>query len=81
MTTRVFLGLTVGCAQCHDHKYDPIPTKDYYSLLGVFQYLLGALTAPLVGAAGTGTAVPMAVLMLVLSLGAALSLRLVPGRY
>jgi hypothetical protein len=37
VTTRVFLGLTVGCAQCHDHKYDPIPTKDYYSLLGVFQ--------------------------------------------
>ena len=37
VTTRVFLGLTVGCAQCHDHKYDPIPTKDYYSLLGVFK--------------------------------------------
>lgn len=36
VTTRVFLGLTVGCAQCHDHKFDPIPTKDYYSLLGVF---------------------------------------------
>jgi len=36
VSTRVFLGLTVGCAQCHDHKYDPIPTKDYYSLLGVF---------------------------------------------
>jgi mono/diheme cytochrome c family protein len=36
VTTRVFLGFTVGCAQCHDHKYDPIPTKDYYSLLGVF---------------------------------------------
>ncbi|MFN7926267.1 MAG: PSD1 and planctomycete cytochrome C domain-containing protein [Bryobacteraceae bacterium] len=37
VTTRVFLGLTVGCAQCHDHKYDPIPTRDYYSLLGVFK--------------------------------------------
>ncbi len=37
VTTKVFLGLTVGCAQCHDHKYDPIPTKDYYSLLGVFK--------------------------------------------
>ncbi len=35
-TTRGFLGLTVACAQYHDHKYDPIPTKDYYSLLGVF---------------------------------------------
>ncbi|MBS1830381.1 MAG: PSD1 domain-containing protein [Acidobacteria bacterium] len=37
VTTRVFLGLTVGCAQCHDHKFDPIPTRDYYSLLGVFK--------------------------------------------
>jgi mono/diheme cytochrome c family protein len=37
VTTKVFLGMTVGCAQCHDHKYDPIPTKDYYSLLGIFR--------------------------------------------
>jgi hypothetical protein len=35
-TTRGFLALTVACAQCHDHKYDPVPTKDYYSLLGIF---------------------------------------------
>jgi mono/diheme cytochrome c family protein/cytochrome c553 len=34
--SRGFLGLTVGCARCHDHKYDPIPTKDYYALAGVF---------------------------------------------
>lgn len=34
--SRGFLGLTVGCARCHDHKYDPIPTTDYYALAGVF---------------------------------------------
>jgi mono/diheme cytochrome c family protein len=34
--TRGFLGLTVACARCHDHKYDPIPTTDYYALHGVF---------------------------------------------
>lgn len=34
--TRGFLGLTVSCARCHDHKYDPIPTQDYYSLAGIF---------------------------------------------
>lgn len=36
VTTRGFLGLTGACAQCHDHKFDPIPTKDYYALQGVF---------------------------------------------
>jgi hypothetical protein len=36
VTTRGFLGLTVACAQCHDHKFDPIPTRDYYALQGVF---------------------------------------------
>jgi hypothetical protein len=34
--TRGFMGLTVACARCHDHKYDPIPTADYYSLYGIF---------------------------------------------
>ena len=34
--TRGTLGLTVSCARCHDHKFDPIPTKDYYALHGVF---------------------------------------------
>ncbi|MBI3210671.1 MAG: PSD1 domain-containing protein [Candidatus Solibacter usitatus] len=36
VTSKAFLALTVACATCHDHKFDPIPTKDYYSLLGVF---------------------------------------------
>ncbi len=34
--TRAFLGLTVSCARCHDHKFDPIPQQDYYSLAGIF---------------------------------------------
>jgi hypothetical protein len=34
--TRSFLGLTVACARCHDHKYDPITMRDYYGLAGVF---------------------------------------------
>jgi hypothetical protein len=34
--TRGFLGLTVACARCHNHKYDPIPQTDYYSLAGIF---------------------------------------------
>ncbi len=33
---KTFLGLSVGCARCHDHKFDPIPTADYYSLYGIF---------------------------------------------
>jgi cytochrome c553 len=35
-TTRAFMGLTVACARCHDHKFDPIPTRDYYSLASIF---------------------------------------------
>jgi cytochrome c553 len=37
VTSRAFLGLTVGCARCHDHKFDPIPSKDYYALAGIFK--------------------------------------------
>jgi hypothetical protein len=36
VVTRGLMGLTVGCARCHDHKFDPVPTRDYYSLYGVF---------------------------------------------
>ncbi len=34
---RAFLGLTLGCARCHDHKFDPISTADYYGLAGIFK--------------------------------------------
>ena len=33
---RAFLGQTIGCARCHDHKFDPIPQRDYYALAGIF---------------------------------------------
>ncbi|MCR9197681.1 MAG: PSD1 and planctomycete cytochrome C domain-containing protein [Planctomycetaceae bacterium] len=36
-TTRAFLGMSVACARCHDHKFDPIPQADYYALAGVFR--------------------------------------------
>jgi hypothetical protein len=45
--TRGFLGLTVACARCHDHKYDPIPTADYYSLYGIFASSEVPLVLPL----------------------------------
>ena len=35
--SKSFLALTVGCARCHDHKFDPIPTHDYYALTGIFK--------------------------------------------
>ena len=46
---RAVLGQTLGCARCHDHKFDPIPTADYYALAGIFtstkvmqkRYMLG----------------------------------------
>lgn len=37
VTSKAFQGLTVSCARCHDHKFDPIPTADYYALYGVME--------------------------------------------
>ncbi len=36
-TAAVFLGMTVGCARCHDHKFDPIPQRDFYRMQAIFQ--------------------------------------------
>jgi hypothetical protein len=36
-TSQAFLGLTISCARCHDHKFDPVPQKDYYALAGIFK--------------------------------------------
>jgi mono/diheme cytochrome c family protein len=49
VVTKGFLGLTVSCARCHDHMFDPIPTKDYYSLRGVFASSHEPRVAPLIG--------------------------------
>ncbi len=46
---RGMMGLTVTCARCHDHKYDPIPTRDYYSLYGVFSSSMEPAEEPLLG--------------------------------
>jgi hypothetical protein len=45
-TTKAFLGLTVSCARCHDHKFDPIPAADYYSLHGIFASTIEPLQRP-----------------------------------
>ncbi len=47
VVTRGLMGLTVSCARCHDHKYDPVPTRDYYSLYGVFASSMEPAELPL----------------------------------
>ena len=39
-TSEAFMGMTVGCARCHNHKIDPIPTKDYYGMLAIFHNIM-----------------------------------------
>lgn len=48
VTCKGFLGLTVTCARCHDHKFDPIPTQDYYSLRGIFDSSIEPKTEPVI---------------------------------
>ena len=49
VVSRGLLGLTVGCARCHDHKFDPVPTADYYSLYGVFSSSVEPDELPVIG--------------------------------
>ena len=49
VVTRGLMGFTVTCARCHDHKYDPIPTADYYSLHGIFASSYEPKDMPLLG--------------------------------
>lgn len=51
VVSRGLMGLTVSCARCHDHKFDPIPTKDYYSIYGVFASSEEPADKPLLGSA------------------------------
>ncbi len=48
VVTKGFLAMTVSCARCHDHKFDPIPTKDYYALHGIFSSIEEPEEEPLI---------------------------------
>lgn len=50
VVTRGLMGMTLACSRCHDHKYDPLPTADYYSLYGVFDSCYEPDLPPLLGA-------------------------------
>ena len=56
VVTKGFLGLTVTCARCHDHKFDPIPQKDYYSLRGIFDSCVEPKIEPVIGKIPTTSA-------------------------
>jgi hypothetical protein len=49
VVTRGLMGLTVTCARCHDHKFDPVPSADYYALYGVFRSTAEPTVPPLLG--------------------------------
>ncbi|HUS34737.1 MAG TPA: PSD1 and planctomycete cytochrome C domain-containing protein [Verrucomicrobiae bacterium] len=53
VVSRGTLGLTVSCARCHDHKFDPVSTKDYYALYGVFRNSEARLDLPAIGSGPT----------------------------
>jgi len=56
VVTRGLMGLTVGCARCHDHKYEPVGIDDYYALHGVFASTLAPEESPEIGPAAEGPA-------------------------
>ncbi len=56
VVTRGFLSTTVSCARCHDHKFDPIPTKDYYSLYSIFENTDEPEDKPVIGQPPDATA-------------------------
>jgi hypothetical protein len=58
VVTRGTMGLTVTCARCHDHKYDPVSIQDYYSLYGVFASSIEPAERPLLGANSLPEAYP-----------------------
>ncbi len=51
VVTKAFNGLTVACARCHDHMFDPIPTKDYYALHGIFSSIEEPKELPVIATA------------------------------
>jgi hypothetical protein len=56
VTSKAFLGLTVSCARCHNHKFDPIPQADYYSLYGIFSSSIEPAQRPMIAPPGASHA-------------------------